>query len=145
MPTYDYICDDCLANAAREIGRELLDEELDALMFEVKHSMVATDKEVKAISKCPNCDGQNTKKTISASYHIRVRGHDWHTFRKENAGALQRDMALHQLQDEDPYGRYRQPGEASDLADRIRKAARKQSQAKVFDCGGGKKLSKKAK
>ena len=144
MPRYNYICNDCLTNAAREVGRELADAELGALIFEVIYTFTATDAQKKAVSQCPTCEGYNTKITIFEAPAYRVRGHNWEEFRRENKGAMQRDMALHQLHDEDPYGYMRKPGEVSDLADKIRSGARKQSQAKVFDCGA-KSRSKKAK
>ena len=148
MPTYDYVCNDCLKEAQKDVGRELTDDELSILTFEVKHSMVATDEQIKEVSQCPTCQGHDTKRVIMTVPHARVRGlghRSWQEYRAENANAFRRDMALHQLHDEDPYGHMRKPGESSDLADRLRKSAKKPSKEKVFDTRSSSKPSKPRK
>ena len=132
MPRYNYICDDCVKTAEKKLKRELDEEELGAFVFEVSHGFEPTAKELK-LTKCPFCGSRKTKTTlIGSDITFRVRGGDWREFRKKNAAALQRDMALHQLQNDDPYGYMRPAGDKEELVDKLRKGGRKQTNRQYF-------------
>jgi hypothetical protein len=122
MPTYDYTCDDCIDYAINQPeAKDYTKDEIEsAFTFEARYSFHASKKEARKLTECPFCDGHNTRKMITSPMHVRVCGHNWEDFKKENAPALRRDMALHQLQNEDPYAHIRPDGEADDLAHRLR-------------------------
>lgn len=134
MPQYNYICNDCIAAREAEVGRPLTDDEQSEIVFEVSHSIVFPPKQkLQKITKCPLCESSNTHITmLGTDQSIRIRGGDWREFRKKNAKALQRDMALHQLQNDDPYGYMRPPGEKADLADKLRASGKKHTQKTHF-------------
>jgi hypothetical protein len=133
MPQYNYICKDCVDAAEKKLGRELTEDEQVVLLFETSHAMFPTVEEALKATQCPLCDGHNTKITLlEVTQHTLIRGGNWQEFRAKNASALRRDMALHQLQDGDPYGYMRQPGEKDDLAHRLRTGGKKQTDKKHF-------------
>jgi hypothetical protein len=133
MPRYNYICKDCLAFTEKKLGREATEEEQSTLVFEAVHGMFPTVEEVLKATQCPFCDGHNVVKTfLGVTIDYRVRGGDWREFRKNNAAALQRDMALHQLEHDDPYGYMRKPGDKADLADQIRDGRKKKTKKQYF-------------
>jgi len=136
MPYYNYLCLDCIDYAEKELGRELTDKDKRVFLFEARHGMDAPPEEVKKLTECPFCDGHNTRKTmLDVDVHTFVRGHDWGEFRKNNASALRRDMALHQLKNEDPYASMRAPGEADDLAHRLETGGKRDPGRLHFDMG----------
>jgi len=136
MPYYNYICSDCVAYAEKELDRELTNDDMRILLFEARHSIVATPEEIHELTGCPFCDGHNTKRTmLDVDIHCFVRGHDWQQFRKENSAALRRDMALHQLKQNDPYSGMRESGEADDLAHRLETGGKKDPGRIHFDMG----------
>ncbi len=133
MPRYNYICKDCITVGEKKLGRPLTEEEQSSIIFEVSHGMFPTEKELLVVAQCPFCDGHNTIITLlDTNQSMRVRGGDWHEFRKKNAKALQRDMALHQLQNNDPYGHMRPAGDKEELTDRLRSGGKKQTDKKHF-------------
>jgi hypothetical protein len=133
MPLYNYICDDCVAISEKKLNRETTDEEKEAFVFEVFHTIKGSAKEIAKVTKCPLCSGHNTKRTlIGSNQSFRILGGDWHEFKKKNAAALQRDMALHQLQNNDPYGYMRPAGDKADLIDKLRAGSKKKTKKKHF-------------
>ena len=132
MPRYNYICNRCVKAEEKKLDRELREEESSAFVFEVSHGFEPTAEELK-LTRCPLCGSRNTKITlIDTDISFRVRGGDWREFRKKNADALQRDMALHQLQNNDPYGYMRPAGDKEELIDKLRKGSRKQPKRQYF-------------
>lgn len=124
---------DCVSAGEVKLGRSLTDEEQTVLLFEASHSMFPTTEELKQETQCPLCEGYNTKITLlETTQSTFIRGGDWREFKKKNAGALQRDMALHQLQNNDPYGYMRPAGEKAELVDRLRAGSKKPSKQKHF-------------
>jgi len=79
--------------------------------------------------KCPKCkrNAYMTFKSVPAAY---VRGYGW----LDKAGR-RRDMNLHKLINDDPYKKYREPGEKSELASRLKKGGRHNPKAKHFNLG----------
>lgn len=133
MPRYNYICNDCIAASEKKLKRQMTEEEQCTLLFEVSHSMFASKKELKKITKCPICNGANTVITLlDTSLNTFVRGCDWHDFKKNNRDALRRDMAMHQLQNNDPYASMRTASDKSDLVDKLRAGSKKQKKQKHF-------------
>jgi hypothetical protein len=133
MPRYNYICKDCIAVGEKKLGRALTEEEQSSILFEVSHCMFPTKKELKAVTQCPFCDSYNTTITLlDTNQSMRVRGGDWNEFRKKNAKALQRDMALHQLQNDDPYGYMRPAGDKEELTDKLRNGGKRHTEQKHF-------------
>ena len=133
MPRYNYICKDCLAHLDKKLGRQSTDEEQIPLLFETFHPIFPTVKEALAATQCPICDGHNTQITLlETTQTIRCRGGDWGEFRKKNAAALQRDMALHQLQNNDPYAYMRTASDKADLTDKLRDGSKKKTKKQYF-------------
>ena len=133
MPRYNYICKDCLAAAEKKLGRTATEDEYNSLLFETSHRMFPTVEETLELTQCPFCEGHNTVQSISAdNITIRIRHSDWREFKKKNAAALSRDMALHQLQNNDPYGYMRPEGDKADLIDRLNDSTKKKTPKKYF-------------
>ena len=134
MPQYNYICDDCITAREKEAGRSLTDDEQSEIVFEVSHSInFPPKKELQKITKCPLCDSYKTHITLlGTDQSFRIRGGDWREFRKKNAKALQRDMALHQLQNDDPYGYMRTSDDKAELTDTLRNGGKRQTEKKRF-------------
>lgn len=117
MPTYDYICNDCLKD---KFNGELTDEAAIELSYEARHSMDAIGEELLESIKCPICNGFNVFKIFSSDVHVRIKGKDWKEFKKRNYDAIKRDMHLHALQNNDPYASMRQDGEVDHIADNLK-------------------------
>lgn len=134
MPRYNYICSDCIAAREKEVGRPLTEDEQQEIVFEVSHSIIfPAGKKLQELTQCPLCDSHNTHITLlGTDQSIRIRGGDWREFRKKNAKALQRDMALHQLQNDDPYGYMRTPDDKAELVDKLRTGGKRQTGKKHF-------------
>lgn len=140
MPIYNYICDDCLSNKSKELGRDLSTEEEIYFVFEARHSMNASPDEIKENTECPFCEGHNTKKTYyGQDITVFSRGVEWNEYMAKNRHALARDMALHQLENADPYAAHRPPGDKADVADKLRDGAKKPNSEKVFYSKNSKK------
>ncbi len=128
MPRYNYICYDCLASLEQMLGREATDQERSVCVFETRHGFEPTTEELKEASCCPTCQSNNTKITLLGSDVTGfVRGVNWQEYRRNpaNAAAIKREMDIHILKNNDPYGHMRQPGEAAELIEKLQKQATK--------------------
>lgn len=133
MPRYNYFCKHCAAKATIKLGRDLTDEESSEFLFETRHAMFPSDKELAEATKCPDCSNTDVEKMIDASGQLAfIRGHDWQEFKKKNKAALSRDMALHQLKNDDPYGYMRSGSDKEELADKIKSGATKKPKPQYF-------------
>lgn len=136
MPRYNYLCLDCQGQLATRLGHTPSEMELlDEVVFETGHSLDPTPEELEQATKCPSCGGHNTQKTLlGVSQFVFMRGHNWEEFKRDpnNREAMRRDMALHQLGIDDPYGRYRQSGEASDLTHKLKTGGTQQPKRQYF-------------
>lgn len=133
MPRYNYLCKHCAAKAVKNLGRDLTDGELAEFLFETRHSMFPSDEELTKAARCPDCDGDDVEKIIDASGQLTfVRGHDWNEFKRENKGAMRRDMALHQLESDDPYGHMRTQRDKDELTEKLKSGATKKSKPQYF-------------
>lgn len=106
---YDYFCNRCSNNEQQ-------------LCFETTHGMNEKPK-----VKCPKCGETDTEVaflTVPISY---IRGYGWLDVR-----GRRRDMNLHKLVNDDPYANMRQPGEADDLATKLRRGGRASGNRKTF-------------
>lgn len=129
MATYNYLCADCERLAAEIKGAALTTEELWEVIFETSHHMEPTEEELAEARICPRCHGQNTEKTfIGVGPPIcYVRGNGY----LDRAGC-HRDMALHKITTDDPYDYLREPGEAEDLANKLRRGGQHNPHTKYF-------------
>lgn len=133
MPRYNYFCKYCAVLATERLGRELTEEESNDFLFETRHSMFPSDEELAEAARCPDCDGNDVEKIIDISgQSTLIRGHDWNEFKRENKGAMRRDMALHQLESDDPYGYMRTQQDKDELTDKLRSGATKKSKPQYF-------------
>lgn len=133
MPRYDYFCKTCAAHLSAQLKRPLTDEELDGCIFETQHAIFPTDEELKKATECPDCTCNNVLRIINVSGQSTfIRGHNWEEFKRENKEALQRDMALHQLEHNDPYGYMREGDDKAELTDKLKSGSRKQSKPQYF-------------
>jgi len=133
MPRYNYLCRKCAAEASKKLGRDLSDEEIPEFIFETRHSMFPSDEELSEAAKCPDCDSTDVKKLIDVGGQSTfIRGHDWEEFKRENKSAMRRDMAVHQLENDDPYGYMRKGDDKDELADKLKSSATKKSRPKYF-------------
>jgi predicted nucleic acid-binding Zn ribbon protein len=107
---YDYVCNDC-------------SEEDTWFCFEVNYPM---DKKPKKV-KCPECNGVNTEQMYLSVPIVYTRGYGW-----LDVKGRRRDLSLWQLKNDDPYKSMRQPGEASDLADKLRRGGKHNPNPKKF-------------
>jgi putative FmdB family regulatory protein len=105
MPFYNYLCESC------------------EFVFEKSHGI-----HEKPEVPCPKCNKPTGKTFLGMTFHFHVRGDG---LVKDKAGA-RRDMSLHRLMKDDPYGRMRQPGEKDDLANKLRRGGKHQRNAKTF-------------
>jgi putative FmdB family regulatory protein len=109
---YDYRCNDCSTDS-------------DWLLFEMEHSM-----NKRPTIKCPQCGGTNTEQAYLSVPMTYVRGYGWLDVR-----GRRRDMNLFKLQNDDPYRGMREPGEKDDLAHRLRKGGKFNTNPKRFLMG----------
>lgn len=108
---YDYRCNDCST-----------DERW--FLFETSYSM---DRKKPPKVNCPECGGVNTEQAFLSVPMTYVRGYGWLDVR-----GRRRDMNIHKLQNDDPYKGMRQPGEKEDLAHRLRKGGKFNTNPKRF-------------
>jgi len=133
MPTYNYACKYCAALAIEKLGRELTEDEAAEFLFETQHAMFPSEKELTEATRCPDCGRTDTAMVIDISGQVTfIRGHDWEEFKKKNKSALRRDMALHQLKHDDPYGYMRDGDDKDELADKLKAGATEKSKPKYF-------------
>lgn len=117
MPFYNYLCHDCDAQSEQIKGSPLTPDEIWDVIFETSHQMFPSAAELAEARKCPRCGGVNTDITLIGSRPLcYVRGNGY----LDRAGC-RREMDLHKLTTDDPYAEMREPGEADDLAIRLRK------------------------
>jgi len=122
---HDYLCNKCVAKAAKECGRELTDEEEMELVYEVQYGFDATKKQKKKAAKCPVCKSVDVRKVYNSLPEVRIKNSlPWWEFKKKNAAAMKREMTLHRLEQHDPYAHMRQSGEVDDIKDKLRKPKR---------------------
>jgi len=133
MPRYTYFCKCCAIQVAEKLGRDLTDEEFEACLFETRHAMFPSDEELAEAAKCPDCDGADVQKIIDCSGQSTfIRGHDWEQFKKDNKTAMRRDMALHQLETDDPYAHMRKGDDKAELADKLKSSATAKPKPQYF-------------
>ena len=106
---YDYVCNSC-------------SDDNNMLCFEVSHGM---NKKPKV--RCPKCNDINTEKVFLAIPVVYTKGYGWLDVRGRRV-----DMNLWKLQNDDPYGQYRQPGEKADLIGNLKKKGKHQKNPKTF-------------
>lgn len=90
--------------------------------FVVSHGMFE-----KPVIKCPKCNSSKTEKIFKDVPEFYVRGNGY-----LDKKGVKRDMNLHKLVNDDPYANMREPGEAYDLAQNIRKAGKFSPKRKYF-------------
>lgn len=131
MPLYDYICTDC-------VETKQLDEETQRqAMFETRHCMNPSKKELKITTQCPHCGSGNTVRALSAEFIFYMKGKAW-----EDKAGIKRDMNVYKLvtKDEDgksndPYVEHRVPGETDHLVHTFKQQGKHQTKPVVFDTG----------
>lgn len=84
------------------------------LVWEAEHGMFA-----EVDIRCPVCNSQAQKSYADYFFQGYVRGDGYF----DRAGC-RRDMNLYKLTKDDPYAMYRKPGEAEDLAKKLKKAGK---------------------
>ena len=105
---YDYMCHDCSTKKN--------------FVFIIEHGMMEKPK-----VKCPKCGKTNTEKTFTTSAGFYVKGVGY-----LDVKGRRRDMHLHKLMNDDPYGHMRQPGEKEELAASLRKGGKHNPKGKKF-------------
>jgi predicted nucleic acid-binding Zn ribbon protein len=118
MPTYNYIC---------EHHKTKDDQDF---VFEVNHGMSQKPEVL-----CPQCKKPCERTWLGMTFQFYFPGNG---MVRDKAGA-RRSMNLHQLENDDPYGYMRQPGEKADLVDKLRKGGKHQGHPKVIATHGIKK------
>ncbi|MDP1712582.1 MAG: zinc ribbon domain-containing protein [Candidatus Nanopelagicaceae bacterium] len=103
---YDYKCSEC------------------DFVFEVQHGM----KESPGVL-CGKC-GKKCEKVFNTSFTSYTKGYGW--FDKKG---VRRDMDLHKLTHNDPYGYMRQPGEKSDLIEKLKKGGKRNPKRRYMTSG----------
>jgi len=145
MPVYQYVCDDCSTDGKIKKS-DLYDREEDTAGYHPNGSYLFFKnypmKKMVPKPKCPKCGGANT----SRSYHdinlvCYIRGDG---IVKDRAGA-RRDMNRHHLQNGDPYGYMRQPGEVDHMLDQIRDAGRDMSKIRSEAASTSRETAKRAR
>ncbi len=108
---YDYRCIDCSKPKKNHV-------------FIISHGMNEKPHVI-----CPKCGGKNTEKTFTQSTEFYTRGYGY----KDRKGC-QRDQNLFKLMTDDPYKKMREPGEAEDLAKKLRRGGKHDPKRKTT-CG----------
>jgi len=138
MPRYNYECLYCLKRALKKYQGELTGLDLthllapevfeEEVLFETSHAMNPTDEELHEAKKCPRCKKHNSQQThYGSQIHSYIRGYGW----LDRAGA-KRDMNRFKLQNDDPYGQYRVPGEVDHIKNTLDKEGMHDSKSKHF-------------
>lgn len=102
-------------------------------VWEVSHGL---DEKPKI--KCPECGSKSTEIAITTAPTTYVKGYGWLDKKGRN-----RDMNLHKLQNDDPYGNMRQPGEKEDLEKKLKSGGKFNPKKKTFTARTTKKKAKK--
>jgi DNA-directed RNA polymerase subunit RPC12/RpoP len=133
MPKYIYECLKCLEKVKKDLGKSRI-EEIDEqtiqseILFETSHSMNPSDEELKEASECPRCGSHETNQALYAlNITCFTRGNGF----LDKAGC-HRDMNKYKLTQDDPYAKYRQPGEVEHLKDKLDKAGKHNPNTKYF-------------
>jgi putative FmdB family regulatory protein len=112
MPIYDYRCDKCST-------------EKKQFIFEAVRGMTEKIK-----IKCPKCGSTDTAQHFGMVPMFYVKGYGWLDVKgRRNA------MNLHKLQTDDPYKRYRAPGEKDDLVYRLKNKGKRNPKRQYFMTG----------
>jgi len=123
------VCSDCRGKKEEEIGRELTDDEISSFcLFETYHGFDPSESDLKEAMECPDCEGHNTQKSfIGVDTEIMIRGIEWSEYKKDpkNKAAIDRDMQIHTLRNNDPYASMRQDGEKEHLESNLEKSKTK--------------------
>lgn len=130
MPRYNYECLDCREKAVSQYGEAVLNSEKyeELILFETSHGMNPTKKELAEATICPRCNGNNAQKVF---YNYDVYGYTAGYGWLDKTGRS-RDMHKYKLVNEDPYAKYREPGEAEDLKHKLDKKGQYDPNTKVF-------------
>jgi putative FmdB family regulatory protein len=112
MPIYDYKCGKCST-------------EKRAFIFEAQRGMTEKIK-----IKCPKCGSVDTEQHFGMVPMFYVKGYGW-----LDKKGRRRDMNLHKLQNDDPYAKYRVPGEKDDLVHRLKKGGKRDPKRQHFMTG----------
>lgn len=95
--------------------------------------MHPSENELVKATQCPDCEGNKVEKILDVSgLLVLVRGHDWNEFKQENKEAMRRDMAIHQLEHNDPYGYMRTREEKDELADQLKASVTQKPKPQYF-------------
>lgn len=108
------------------------------LVFEVIHGM-----DEKPVVRCPKCKKSKTEKTcIGTNVTFYTRGNGW-----LDVKGRRRDMHLYKLVNDDPYKHIRPPGEKEELASKLRRGGRFNSNPNkpMFMSNVKRKTNKKSK
>jgi hypothetical protein len=115
MPIYIYCCRKCEAKITGQVTPEQFEE---LALFETSHAMEPTDKELREAKTCPRCGSIDCHKSYehhNVTAYIRGNGF------LDKKGAT-RDRNVHTLDNHDPYGEYRVPGEKEHIRSQLKKA-----------------------
>ncbi len=128
MPNYVYECLNCIKKLSKPLD-QLNDEEYESLvLYEARHSMEPSEEELHKACECPRCKSHKAKRVY---YGYSVTTYTLGYGFLDKAGAT-RDMNIYKLEKEDPYAEYREPGEASDIKDKLQKQGRHNPKTKYF-------------
>ena len=124
MAFYNYRCTKCTINDALLEKEEIFEEkkfyvykedaETCDLVWEERHGMTEDP-----VIRCPLCKKRCSKTMLGVETIFYVRGDGY-----LDKSGCKRDMNLYKLTKDDPYANMRQPGEADDLAQRLRNAGK---------------------
>lgn len=126
MARYNYMCQTCRPEDARNIDAMFVMVSQDHLVWEEQHGM----SESPAI-KCPACRLPAKKTMLGVNIVAYVKGNGW----LDTAGR-RRDMNRYKLANDDPYAQYRQPGEKDHIIDQLKHPPK---QSKIIGISGTKK------
>ncbi len=101
---YDYSCSDC------------------GFVFETAHGMKEKPK-----VPCPKCKSLKTKIAFLTIAPFYIKGNGY-----LDREGVRRDMNLHKLVNDDPYGYMRQRGEKEDLIQKLKRGGKRQKNPKNF-------------
>lgn len=101
------------------------------LTYEISHGM-----NEKPIFKCDQCKGVLERLFSVPVFYTKGNGYLDRT-------GVRRDMNLHKMNNDDPYKRYRQRGEADDLKHRLKKGGKFNPNSKTFTTKNTSVLKKK--
>lgn len=132
MANFYVVCKTCEKKLAHQLKKEkrecTVDQYEELVLFETEHAISATEQEIAEAMICPRCNGSDCEKTYYGYNTIGyIRGNGY----LDKAGCT-RDMNLHRLVTEDPYGHMRVPGEVDDLKARLKRGGQHNPKAKHY-------------